>query len=154
MKLLDLRFTSPNELRAVFGFSYVHMPHVALTVTVYPGEDNKEKIFAEVVKIIEVVPYCHNHEHCPECSWNQLMAIVNRCRASVPVVFGATSVTIKIRDQVIADLTQENVFPGRSHSDVAAGMPGGLLPAQGWAGERPYGAAATTPSVTWGAKAV
>lgn len=118
MRLLDLKFPSPNEMRVVFGFSYPRAPQVALIITVDTREGDREKLFTEVMKIIEVVRYCHNYENCPECSWRQLMTIVSRCRACVPVTFGATAVTVRIRDRVIDDLAKAEVFLRKSLSTV------------------------------------
>jgi hypothetical protein len=126
MRLLDLRFPSPSELRAVFGFSHPRTSQVALTVRLNADGYDKEKVFDEVIKIIEVVRYCHDYEHCQECSWQQLTAIVNRCRDSVPVAFGATAVSVKIRDRVIDDLTEDDVFLKKNLFNVEPGSHDGL----------------------------
>jgi hypothetical protein len=126
MKLLDIRFPSPSELRAVFGFSHPRTSQVALTVRLNADGYDREKVFDEVIKIIEVIRYCQDYEHCPECSWSQLTAIVSRCRDSVPVAFGATAVSVKIRDQVIDDLAQEDVFLKKGLFNVEPGGHDGL----------------------------
>ena len=126
MRLLDLRLSSPSELRAVFGFSHPQTSQVALSINLHAGVCDREKIFDEVIKIIEVVRYCHDYEHCLECSWRQLKAIVSRCRDSVPVAFGATAVTVKIRDRLINDLAEENILLAKSLFNVEVGIPAGL----------------------------
>jgi hypothetical protein len=126
MRLLDLRLSSPSELRAVFGFSHPRTSQVALTVRLHADGYDRKKIFDEVVKIIEVIRYCQDYEHCPECSWSQLTAIVSRCRDSVPVAFGATAVTVRIRDRVIAALTEDDVFLKKNLFNVEPGSHDGL----------------------------
>jgi hypothetical protein len=126
MKLLDLRFPSTNELRAVFGFSYPRTSQVSLSIRLNTEVCDMEKIFDEIRKLIDVVRYCHDYEHCQECNWRQLMAIVNRCRAIVPLAFSTRAVTIKIRDQVISELAKEDVFLENNLVHIETGNPARL----------------------------
>ncbi len=124
MRLLDMRFNSPSELQAVFGFSHPRTANIALTVSLETDGDDREKAFGEIVRIVEVVRYCHDYEHCSECSWRQFLAIVSRCRESVPVTYRPRAITIKIRDRIIEDIAAEDIFRERNSSYLEVGMQG------------------------------
>ena len=110
MRLLDIRFNSPSELQATFAVSHLNSSNVDLTITLEAEGYDREKVFEEIVKIVEVVRYCHDYEHCSECCWRQFLTIVSRCRESVPVTSRQTAVTIKIQDRIIEDLAAEDKF--------------------------------------------
>ena len=123
MRLLDVRFNSPSELQAVFGFSHPRTTNVALTISLEAEADDRQKVFDDIVKIVEVVRYCHDWEHCSECSWRQFLAIVSRCRESVPVTYRPRAITIKIRDRIIEDIAAEDIFRERNLSYLEAEIP-------------------------------
>jgi hypothetical protein len=122
MRLLDVQFNSPGELRVVFGFSNPHAANVALTINLDDEGNDQGKVFDEIMKIVEVVRFCQNYEHCSECGWRQFTAIVNRCRESVPVACRSTALTVKIRDQIIEDLSGEGPFMERKGLRLETGL--------------------------------
>lgn len=125
MRLLDIKFNSPSELQATFAVSHLNSSNVALTITLEAEGYDREKVFDEIMKIVEVVRYCHDYEHCSECSWRQFLTIVSRCRESVPVTSRQTAVTIKIKDRVLKDLAAEDIFLERTLSYLEVAIPNG-----------------------------
>src|SRR5262245_38240254 len=78
--LVELSTNPAGYLRAAFRYSQPRRMRVELDISMIGGAEDPEPALTSVRRLIDDSSHSlSSHEHCGECNWYGLMALVRRC---------------------------------------------------------------------------
>ena len=119
--LVELSTNPAGYLRAAFRFSEPRPMRVELDISMIGG-DNRDATttLASIRRLIDDSSHSlASHEHCGECNWYGLMALVRRCHEQARALSTHVMTTVHIEDEEDEDIIAASSKPAHRINKVA-----------------------------------
>lgn len=100
MLITDFHHLSDAHLQITFKLLNVRNASLEMQIDVQCQGAQVRQMMREISRVIDNNRYCLSHgEDCAECDWQQLLALVKRCRDESRKFDNQAIITVKIREQ-------------------------------------------------------
>src|ERR1041384_2935853 len=99
MLITDFHHLSETHLQITFKLLNVRKANLEMQIDLQCKGTQVRQMMLEISRIIDNNRYCLSHgEDCAECDWQQLLALVKRCREESRKFDNQAVITMKIRE--------------------------------------------------------